>query len=139
MQGKPYPNQVLLKLHAMALTQKIEMKHPTTAFVAAPKRDPNAFPEHRKYLLKAFASNPDFDLARSNIDVVVKAMNPSGSSNSSSENVTRASGASSTDAPTTKKRLGKNAQKRRLVEMPKTNTDRETRCRLINHRPGLVT
>jgi hypothetical protein len=83
---------------------------------------------NRKYLLKAFASNPDFDLARSNIDVVGKAMNPSGSSNSSSENVTRATGASTTDAPTTKKRLVKNPQKRRLVEMPKTNKDHETRC-----------
>ena len=90
MQSKPYPNQVLLKLHAIALTQKIEMKHPTTTFVAALKRDPKAFPEHREHLLKAFASNLDFDLARSNIDVVVRAMNPSGSSNSSSENVTRA-------------------------------------------------
>jgi hypothetical protein len=50
MQGKPYPNQVLLKLHAMALTQKIEMKHPTPPSVAALKRDeyPKAFPEHRK-------------------------------------------------------------------------------------------
>jgi hypothetical protein len=129
MQGKPDPNQVLLKLHAIVLTQKIEMKHLTTTFVAAPKRDPKAFPEHREHLLKAFASNPDFDLARSNIDVVVKAMNPSGSSNSSSENVTRATGASTTDAPTTKKRLGKNAQKRKLVEMPKTNKDHETRCK----------
>ena len=129
MQGKPYPNQVLLKRHAIALTQKIEMRHPTTAFVAALRRDPKAFPEHREHLLKAFASNPDFDLARSNIDVVVKAMNPSGSSNSSSENVTRATGASTTDAPTTKKRLGKNAQKRKLVEMPKTNKDHETRCK----------
>ena len=105
------------------------MKHPTTTFVAALKRDPKAFPEHREHLLKAFASNLDFDLARSNIDVVVRAMNPSGSSNSSSENVTRATGASTTYAPITKKRLGKNTQKRKLVEMPKTNKDHETRCK----------
>jgi hypothetical protein len=103
----------------MALTQKMEMERPTTAFVAALERDPKAFPEHREHLLKAFASNPDFDLARSNIDAAVKAMNSTGSSNSSSENVTPATGASTADAPTTtKKRAGKNAQKRKLAETP---------------------
>ena len=72
---KEYPNQTLLQQHALALTQKMEKEHPTTAFFAALERDTGAFPEHRENFLKIFASNADFDLARSNIDNMMKDTN----------------------------------------------------------------
>jgi hypothetical protein len=109
-QGKKYPSTDLLKLHALALAQKIEKEHPTTAFGAALEKDTTAFPEHREAFLRILSSNADFDLARSSIEAEMKKHDPEQTPASSTTSMT-------TTGPTTavKQKLAKIAQKRKLA------------------------
>jgi len=58
----------LIPLHASALTRRLEKEYPTSAFVGAIQNDDKAFPGSREDLLKFFEENPNFDLARTNIE-----------------------------------------------------------------------
>ena len=109
-QGKEYPNTDLLKLHALALAQKTEKEHPTTAFGAALEKDTTVFPEHREAFLRILSSNPDFDLARSSIEAEMKKHDPEQTPASSTTSTTPT-------GPTTavKQKLAKIAQKRNLA------------------------
>ena len=62
----------LIDLHASALVRKMEKRFPTTAFAAQLERDKAVAPEHRKPLLGVLEKYPDFDLATSNIDLLLK-------------------------------------------------------------------
>ena len=113
-QGKGYPNPVLLKLHALALTQKMEKEHPTTAFHAALERDTTAFPDHREDLLKIFSSSPDLDLARSNVDAMMKGTGEAAELASNAKAAPAPSGKTA-GVKLAKTRVDKNAQKRKLA------------------------
>jgi hypothetical protein len=60
----------LIPLHASALTRRLEKEFPTSAFVGAIQNDDKAFPGSREDLLKFFEENPNFDLAKTNIERV---------------------------------------------------------------------